>query len=146
MGRFKFAKKIHNLRELLFPHAIVDEFATVVPPSELGTGSSSESDPKPYDKGFRTENYDHWLFDLVNDPDERFNLLVDGQLDLADKYYFLEMFHNFVQLESDKMITPVSDDSEANYRLPDGALVNGTWVTGWCDSKAMKEANLYYKL
>ena len=145
MSRFKFAKKIHNLRELLFPHAIVDEFATVEPPSELG--EVSEFDKTPYDKGFRTENYDHWLFDLDNDPDERYNLLADGQLDLADKYYFLELFHNFVQLESDKMITPASgDDNQTDYRLPDGALVNGTWVTGWCDSKAMKEANLYYKL
>ena len=141
LSRFKFIKKVHNLRELLFPHAIVDEFQTVEVPSELGYQSESQN---PYDKGFRTDNYDHWLFDLTLDPTERTNLLIGNELDLADKYYFLELFQNFVQLESNQMVTPVSN--QLDYKMPAGALVNGTWSTGWCGSKQMKEANLYYKL
>ena len=64
----------------------------------------------PYDKGFRVDNFDHWLFDLESDPTERTNLLLGDELDIADKYYFLEMFQRFVNLESEKMATPAAPD------------------------------------
>jgi len=140
---FKFIKQVHNLRELVFPNKIISEFDISKPPPEMGNENSINT-TDPYDKPLKLGSFDYWLFDVEQDPTERFNLLRDPTFFPENRMYFIQEFDNILERESRDMVSPPVRTRKPQKQT--GAVINGTWTTGWCDTEALHQNKLYFQL
>ena len=98
----------------------------------------------PYDKPLKLGSFDYWLFDVEQDPTERFNLLRDPTFFPENRMYFIQEFDHILDNESKTMITP-----PIRSRKPEkqpNAVQNGTWSTGWCNEDSLSKNKLFFKL
>ena len=147
---YKFIKQVHNLKELNYPHRVVNEFNTVAPPSENYQEYDDLLNKRPYDKPLKIGAYDYWLFDTESDPAERFNLLFDPDFFAMERQMLVDEFDRILNQESSKMIVPQSNLDKKITPIDEmvGSMINSNrtrsyWTTGWCDENDLRDANLF---
>ena len=150
---YKFIKQVHNLKELNYPHRVVNEFDTVAPPSENYQEFDELLNKRPYDKPLKIGAYDYWLFDTDSDSAERFNLLFDPDFFAMERQMLVDEFDRILNEESSKMIVPQSNLDKKITPIDEmvgtvGSLENSNrtrsyWATGWCNENDLRDANLF---
>ena len=88
--------------------------------------------------------FDHWLFDLNADPMESINLLSDE----FRSYYYSKIVAEIELIMHNERARMIEAQSVPRTfsSLPEGAITNGSWTTGWCSDVDLLKNKLFYDL
>lgn len=138
---YKYIKSVHNIRTNLYPYRVFNNRWRWTAPYKW---NSSHNIDDQYSMPCKIGIYDHWLFNLVEDPMESVNLLSDD----FRSYEHSDIVEDIQSIMKEERIDMIeAQRSERSFRhIPEGAIVNGTWRTGWCSDDDLLKNNLFYNL